>query len=408
MPLNDKNDRIKERQIGSVLVGSVVGTLTSSVFTSIYNALTGVPSDSKELIGIVDNHEDRLAKVEKDLGHLNDSIESIKNLVVRTRSASHIMATLQVGIHSQFLSLSALKSHMQGYYSLLNGVISPELVSFDQMESLYRDLEKKSDAKNLKLVAEHPADFYGLEAKFISYTNFSSKSLTVVVYIDPPVYSAANLFSLKKVIFLPLTFPGVNNVLEINNGLPIFVAGNMGNTLVQVLPDLKECKKYRKFYHCRHNGIHMKNSNTCLLSSLNKKKDISKLCQFSSLGKSAKLFIEQLDDENFVIFTGKTLEKIIFSCKNHENSNKNNVSEISTKLNTLYKLSLPEKCIADLGSHLLSSVSNVGLNSYKVINFDMFFDKSGNLTQSLKKMLFTASNIFKIKSILRNLKLKVI
>ena len=31
-----------------------------------------------------------------------------------------------------------------------------------------------------------------------------------------------------------------------------------------------------------------------------------------------------------------------------------------------------------------TSVSNVGVNSYKVINFDMFFDKSGNLTQSLK------------------------
>ena len=128
----------------------------------------------------------------------------------------------------------------------------------------------------------------------------------------------------------------------------------------------------------------MKNSNTCVLSILNKKRDISKLCQFSSLGKSTKLFIEQLDDENFVIFTGKNLEKIIFSCKNHENSNKNKVFEIPTNLNTLYKLSLPEKCIADLGSHLLSSVSNVGVNSYKVINFDMFFDKAGNLTQSLK------------------------
>ena len=100
-PLNEENARHK-RQIGSVLVGSVVGTLTSSVFTSIYNALTGVTSDSKELIGIVDDHEDRLSKVEKDLSHLNNSIESIKNLVIRTRSASHIMATLQVVMHSQF------------------------------------------------------------------------------------------------------------------------------------------------------------------------------------------------------------------------------------------------------------------------------------------------------------------
>ena len=120
----------------------MVGTLTSLVFTSIYNALTGVPSDSKELIGIVDDHEDRLSKVEKDLAHLNNSTESIKNLVIRTRSLSHFIATLQVVIHSQFLSLSALKTHLQGYNALLNGVISPDLVSFDQMESLYADLEK--------------------------------------------------------------------------------------------------------------------------------------------------------------------------------------------------------------------------------------------------------------------------
>ena len=364
----------------------MVGTLTSSVFTSIYNALTGVTSDSKELIGIVDDHEDRLSKVEKDLSHLNNSIESIKNLVIRTRSASHIMATLQVVIHSQFLSLSALKTHLQGYYALLNGVISPDLVSFDQMERLYADLEKKSDNKNLKLVADHPSDFYSLEAKYISYTNFSTKSLTLVVYFDPPTYSASNLFSLKKVIFLPLTFPGVNNVLEINNGLPIFVGGNVGNTLVQVLPDLKNCRKYKNFYHCKHNGIHLKNTDTCVMSILNKKKDISKLCRFSSLGKSSKLFVEQLDAETFVIFTGKTIEKIIFSCKNPEISNRNRVFETPTKLNSLYKLSLPEKCIADLGSHLLSSVSKVGVNSYTEITFDMFFTKSGNLTESLKNL----------------------
>ena len=205
-----------------------------------------------------------------------------------------------------------------------------------------------------------------------SYTNFSTKSLTLVVYFDPPTYSASNLFSLKKVIFLPLTFPGVNNVLEINNGLPIFVGGNVGNTLVQVLPDLKNCRKYKNFYHCKHNGIHLKNTDTCVMSILNKKKDISKLCQFSSHGKSSKLFIEQLDAETFVIFTGKTIEKIIFSCKNPEISNRNRVFETPTKLNSLYKLSLPEKCIADLGSHLLSSVSKVGVNSYTEITFDMF------------------------------------
>ena len=89
------------------------------------------------------------------------------------------------------------------------------------------------------------------------------------------------------------------------------------------------------------------------------------------------MFVEQLDAETFVIFTGKNIEKIIFSCKNPEISNQNRVYETPTKLNALYKLSLPEKCIADLGTHLLSSVSKVGVNSYKEINFDMFFYKIG-------------------------------
>ena len=130
----------------------------------------------------------------------------------------------------------------------------------------------------------------------------------------------------------------------------------------------------------------MKNTDTCVMSILNKKRDISKLCQFSSLGKSSKLFVEQLDAETFVIFTGKNIEEIIFSCKNPEISNRNRVYEILTKLNALYKLSLREKCIADLGTHLLSSVSKVGVNSYKEINFDMFFTKSGNLTECLRNL----------------------
>ena len=377
------NDRNK-RQISTVLIGSVVGTLTSSIFNSIYNALTGGIGDSKNLVGIIDNHEDRLAKIEGDLNHLNESIEIIKELVMQARSASHVMTTLQVVIHNQFLSLSALKSHLRGYYSLLNGVISPDLVSFDQMEGLYNDLEKQANLKNLKLVSDHPSEFYSLTAKYISYTNFSSQSLVVVVYLDPPVYSASNLFSLKKVIFLPLTFDQVDNVLQINGGAPVFIAGNTEKTLVQILPDLKDCSKFRNFYHCKHNGVHLKNSNNCVLSILNKKKDISKVCPFSSLGKSTKLFVEQLDDQSFVIFTGKLVDKIIFSCKTKENVNRNQVFEISTKLNSLYKLFLPEKCVADLGSHLLSSVSTVGIHTYNLINFEMFFNKKGNLTESIK------------------------
>ena len=50
-------------------MASVVGSLASTAFTSIYEALTGI-SDDSNLIGIVDAHEDRLTTMENALGQI--------------------------------------------------------------------------------------------------------------------------------------------------------------------------------------------------------------------------------------------------------------------------------------------------------------------------------------------------
>ena len=53
-----------KRGLVGILVSSIVGTLASSVFTTIYEAITG-KSDSK-LIGIIDTHEDRILTLKKN------------------------------------------------------------------------------------------------------------------------------------------------------------------------------------------------------------------------------------------------------------------------------------------------------------------------------------------------------
>ena len=49
-----------------VLMGSVVEILISTVFKSIYNEFSGELCASRNLIGNVNNQEDRLTKVEND------------------------------------------------------------------------------------------------------------------------------------------------------------------------------------------------------------------------------------------------------------------------------------------------------------------------------------------------------
>ena len=92
-------DRDK-RSLGGILVSSIVGTMASSVFTTIYEAITG-KSDTK-LIGVVDNHEDRLSKIEQELGNINYTLTSLTDLIEETKSTLHLTTSLEILVNNQF------------------------------------------------------------------------------------------------------------------------------------------------------------------------------------------------------------------------------------------------------------------------------------------------------------------
>ena len=128
---------------------------------------------------------------------LNATLDQLNDLMQETRSTLYIATSLEVLINNQFFQLSVLRKISDGFYQLLNGHLSPDLVSFKKIESVFNGLKSKAKKHGLALVAEHPAELYQYDSKFISYHNTSTGDLVLVVYITPHVFRPGEAFALK-------------------------------------------------------------------------------------------------------------------------------------------------------------------------------------------------------------------
>ena len=181
---------------------------------------------------------------------LNATLDQLNDLMQETRSTLHIATSLEVLINNQFFQLNVLRKISNGFYQLLNGHLSPDLVGFKKIESVFNGLKSKAEKHGLALVAEHPAELYQYDSKFISYHNTSTRDLVLVVYITPHVFRPGAAFTLKQITFLPISWEGVTSVVTLNEGRPMYIAQNPQNSLSQVLPNIDDCKNNKNFYSC--------------------------------------------------------------------------------------------------------------------------------------------------------------
>ena len=165
------NDREK-RSIGGILISSLVGTMASSVFTTIYEAITG--NAETKLIGVVENHEDRLSRIEQEFNFVNETLTSLTGLIEETRSTLHLTTSLEILVNNQFFHLNMFRKIANGFYQILAGHLSPDLIEFEKIEELFINLKDKAEKQGLTLAADHPSELYQYDAQFISYTNQST------------------------------------------------------------------------------------------------------------------------------------------------------------------------------------------------------------------------------------------
>jgi len=279
---------------------------------------------------------------------------------------------------------------INGFYSLLNGHLSPDLVEFEKIEALFLNLKNKAEKHGLTLVASHPAELYQYDAQFISYTNTSTDELVLVVYITPPVFRPGASFTLKKITFLPIAWEGVNTAVTLNEGKDIYIAQNAQNSMSQVLSTIDDCKKYRNFFACPNTGVHFKDNDKCVLAILEGGDDIFENCPFSTIGAHANGLIKQIEGQEFVIFASENMLKLKVSCKEKDNSidyrNTDNVLiEFDLKKQALYHLTLPEQCTGDLGPYYLTSAQSINEGTYQTINFDFIMTRNGSKISDVLK-----------------------
>ena len=131
-----------------------------------------------------------------------------------------------------------------------------------------------------------------------------------MVYWAPPVFKPGFTFVLKKITFLPISWPNVSNIVTLNEGKDIFIAQNLQNTLTQVLPNLDDCKRFNNFYKCTNNGVNFKESDRCILAIMENKGHIFRNCPFTPIGRKFAGYVKQIEKDEFVIFTAKEASKL--------------------------------------------------------------------------------------------------
>ena len=130
-------------------------------------------------------------------------------MVEETKSKTHLIITLQVYCNTALLNLVALRTAVNGFHSLLNGHVIPNLVPFDKMRELYDNLKTRALMKGFNMVSNHPIDLYSMPVHYVTYKNMTSGNLELVLYFKPNIYRAGDIGNLKRMIFLPITYEGL-------------------------------------------------------------------------------------------------------------------------------------------------------------------------------------------------------
>ena len=359
-----------------------------TIFTTIYEAITG--RNNKDVVGIVDNHEDRINSLEKDIGAINHSLMAIQNMIDETKSKTHLIITLQVYANTALLNLVALRTAINGFHSLLNGHIIPDLVPFHKMSELYYNLKTRAWQKGFNLVSKHPTDFYNLHVSYVTYKNVSSGDLELVVYLKPKIYRTGDVVTLKRMVFLPITYQGVNKVFNLEDNKDVFIAVNKENTLTQIVHDIKDCESSDHFYSCPMTGIHYKDNTKCPLAIANREQNLAEVCSFSVRTTASPSFSRQLNENNFILFTGNEIDRITIKCKAEGREETKN--DISLKHNTPYSVEIPVNCIGDTEKYYLTAVTQLSGEAYEALSISFLMDRQGgNISEAFSQ--FTKEEI---------------
>ena len=148
-----------------------------------------------------------------------------------TRSTLHLTTTVQVLANAQLLHLTALRTVIGGFNHILNGHHNPDLILHNKIQTLFENLQTRARKKGFELVAKHSSDFYHYNTKFMTYTNLTTQELVLVVYLSPPIYRPGELFTLRKITLLPITYKDISTVLTLGHEKDhYYVATNLQNT----------------------------------------------------------------------------------------------------------------------------------------------------------------------------------
>ena len=204
------NDGIKRKR-RQILIGLATGIISSlvSIFstaelmhrTTSEDTVNDLVDNSNNIITTLQSHETRLEKTEAEIKTLKTHLSNLDREIFTTMKQSNFFFDLYAANSYATTSTNHLHRIEDGLYKLLDGKLSPNLVSLRQIKKGLKKLQQHTSNRGYTMSILRENDIYQCQTSFVSYPQGNFYALVHI-----PIYRTNSLLKLYECKAIPLMF----------------------------------------------------------------------------------------------------------------------------------------------------------------------------------------------------------
>lgn len=292
------------------LTGLMAGFGMLGTFMSLYNryeigvlqsAVSDLQQQQQHMVDILQDHESRIATVEKDVKILGEMCRMM-NVALSSLSEVQAIQNAAARLDRAHTTLRAAVDVVQDLFQqAFHRKVSLKMVRVNQLTSLLRRLTRRARNKGYQLLITDPLHLMQSETSFI----YSKDVFTMIIHV--PMVRKHGLLKLYQFIKFPLVYDESDKDSTVLFFSPeetlIGVGSHHEYHKALTLADLGQCEKIGRTFICRYHSILHKNaSDTCIGAIFFNKVDVAhQICPV--LIHMGQEVVHQLSEDRFEVFS---------------------------------------------------------------------------------------------------------
>lgn len=329
----------------------------SGTFMGLYNAvelhklqasLSDITTRQNHITDILQDHEVRLATVEKDIKSINITLHKIANVAVEASQQAYLNTVELRCLHA----IRTIRIHIVKLRAGLNSImyhrLAMDIVHAGEMNNVLERFKLEAAKKGYQLLSTSSLHLFQYEASFL----YDEHGTHIIVHI--PLVRDSGMLELYKYVPFPVPLPSArdqsgslyqNMVLHLNAphdyiGVDII----SGHHKLLTHTELSECQLLGSTYFCRRqNVIHTNLNSSCLGALFTQQINTAHyLCPVSVL--EAKEVVHQQDESTYHLYSVRP-QNVAIQCYN-------GTTYPLPVPQGLYEINVPSNCRCSTNDHI--------------------------------------------------------